>query len=29
LCNDFEKQGACNLLTLAGAAAVVPPLETM
>ncbi|XP_039842864.1 fatty-acid-binding protein 2-like isoform X2 [Panicum virgatum] len=29
LCNDFEKQGACNLLTLAGAAAVVPPLETI
>ncbi|CAN6164706.1 unnamed protein product [Urochloa humidicola] len=29
LCNDFEKQGACNLLTLAGAAAIVPPLENI
>jgi len=29
LCNDFEKQGTCNLLTLAGVAAVVPPLENM
>ncbi|CAN6214670.1 unnamed protein product [Urochloa humidicola] len=29
LCNDFEKQGACNLLTLAGAAAIVPQLENI
>jgi hypothetical protein len=29
LYNDFEKQGTCNLLTLAGAAAIVPPLENM
>lgn len=27
--NDFEKQGTCNLLTLAGAAAIVPALENM
>ncbi|KAF8783945.1 hypothetical protein HU200_000120 [Digitaria exilis] len=29
LCNDFEKQGTCNLLTLAGAAAIVPALENI
>lgn len=29
LWNDFEQIAACNLLTLAGAAAIVPPLENI